>query len=800
MAALSLSVVRRTQRTVGFNPKPSRISQAVAYCIATGAANDASFSSRFKFIDLFAGIGGFHLGMKQNGGRCVLACEKDPRARETYLANHDMDGVPFPDDITTLDAADVPDHDVLCAGFPCQAFSIAGEKLGFEDLRGSLIFHLFRIIEAKRPSVLLLENVKNFTTGENGAWLRTTYDVLESLGYVVSHKVLNAADFETAQERERVFFVCYRCDVFPNVEAFQMPTGSGKWVSVADILEPDAPAGHYNIKDMVFAPTINKESPFKRVGKMFGRRGQDARVYDILGHAATLMASQQNCGLYLVNGIPRALTPRERARLQGFPDTFKPHPVKTHANKQFGNSVAVPVVSAIAKGIVEQLFQSISLRENAMPNVIAAASADVGSDIKRRKAGNANTGRKVAKSMRDQTSNGLLKPDTHGQVFTPASLVNEMLALRRNSGRILEPSCGSGAFSSPLYQAGANLVALELDADHAPAYALVSDFFDYPEAEKFQTIIGNPPYLRHQDIPADTKRKLDMSRFDGRTNLFYFFIEKCVKHLEPGGELIFVVPRDFPRATAARRLNQWLFQQGSITDFWETGDEKLFKGATPPCCVFRFEKGRMNRAMNDGRRFHEHKGQLFFLASTEPMVPFAEFFTVAVGGLTGNDELYESALGNVELVCSKTRKTGATRKMLHGDAARTALAPHKNELMARRVKNFTEANWWHWGRQWKQSSCQRVYVNSLVRQQDPFFTHPCEAYDGSVLALFPNDPAMDVQAAARILNEVDWASLGFMAGKRLMLAQAALQDALIPASVAFALRTACQTAIQPLAA
>lgn len=310
----------------------------------------------FTFIDLCAGVGGFHLGLSQVGGRCVLACEIDEHARQTYLANHSMEGVPFPSDITQLDAQDVPDHDVLAAGFPCQAFSIGGKKAGFGEARGQIIFHLFRIIEAKRPKVVLLENVKNFCSGEDGLWSRTLRQKLSGLGYAVSGKVFNAADFGTAQERERVFYVAYRLDAFPLVQRFSLPVGDGKWVSVADILEPNAPTGKHAASDITISPTLDKQSPLKRVGMLHGRRGQDARVYDPSGHATTLMASQQNCGFYLVNGVPRPLTPRERARLQGFPDSFKPHPVKTHANKQFGNSVAVPVIAAFGTAFNQQFF------------------------------------------------------------------------------------------------------------------------------------------------------------------------------------------------------------------------------------------------------------------------------------------------------------------------------------------------------------------------------------------------------------------------------------------------------------
>ncbi len=334
-----LTELVETARAGGFEPRPT-----------------------FTFIDLFSGIGGFHLAMKQAGGKCVLACEINPEARKTYLANHDMDGVPFPSDITQLAAVDVPDHDVLCAGFPCQPFSIAGNKNGFEDQRGGLIFDMLRIIKAKQPKLVLLENVVNFCTGEHGRWSRTLRRTLAGMGYAISGKVLNAADFGTAQERERVFFVAYRRDVFAEAQGFQMPVGDGKWVSVADILEADAPDGHYTTDRIEPFPTVDKKSPLQRIGMLKAsngkvRRGQDARVYDPAFHATTLLASQGNCGMYLVNGKARALTPRERARLQGFPDTFQPHPVTSHANKQFGNSIAVPVAAALGRAIANQFFE-----------------------------------------------------------------------------------------------------------------------------------------------------------------------------------------------------------------------------------------------------------------------------------------------------------------------------------------------------------------------------------------------------------------------------------------------------------
>ena len=187
--------------------------------------------------------------------------------------------------------------------------------------------------------------------------------------------------------------------------------------------------------------------------------------------------------------------------------------------------------------------------------------------------------------------------ETLGQVFTPPTVVKTMLALRRNDGRILEPSAGDGAFFKNI----SGCVGIELDTRVAPKSAKVMDFFAYPVSKKFETIIGNPPYVRYQDIRPATKLLLDGTLFDGRSNLYLFFIEKCVRHLKPGGELIFITPRDFIKLTAAKKLNAWLFAQGSITDFIETGDSSIFGPYVPNCAIWRFEKGRMDRRMTDGR-------------------------------------------------------------------------------------------------------------------------------------------------------------------------------------------------------
>jgi len=178
-----------------------------------------------------------------------------------------------------------------------------------------------------------------------------------------------------------------------------------------------------------------------------------------------------------------------------------------------------------------------------------------------------------------------------GQVFTPSAVVEAMLRLRRNQGRMLEPAAGDGAFSRHI----PGCIAIEPDARHAPAGALVIDFFAYPEHERFAPIIGNPPYVRYQDIQPDTALLLRSKLFDGRSNLYLFFIEKAIRHLEPGGEIIFITPRDFLKTTSSVKLNRWLYSQGSITDAIELGDARVFDGALPNCLIWRFEKDQVSR-------------------------------------------------------------------------------------------------------------------------------------------------------------------------------------------------------------
>ncbi len=382
----------------------------------------------------------------------------------------------------------------------------------------------------------------------------------------------------------------------------------------------------------------------------------------------------------------------------------------------------------------------------------------------------------------------ILDVANYGQVFTPPEIVARMLALRRNSGRVLDPACGDGAFSSRV----PGCVAIELDSAHCPSAALNLDFFAYPEAERFATIIGNPPYVKARDILPQTQARLGSQLLDGHANLYLHFIEKCVRHLEPGGELILITPRDFLKATGAARLNAWLHDQGTISDFEDLGDAKIFAGATPNCAIWRFEKGNASHRLRDGRRMVLAGGQLMFPRGIYS-VPFNSVFFVKVGGVSGADDIFTNeALGNADFVCSKTAQSGQTRRMIF-DVSLPYLEQFKERLLARRVAKFDESNWWKWGRRHHVSEAPRIYVNHKTRRERPFFIHPCTNYDGSILALFPHRrppsggfhiASTDFSRLTAMLNDVDWAELGFVCDGRYLFSQRSLEQALLPEAFA----------------
>ncbi|HEF6844560.1 TPA: class I SAM-dependent methyltransferase, partial [Campylobacter jejuni] len=258
-----------------------------------------------------------------------------------------------------------------------------------------------------------------------------------------------------------------------------------------------------------------------------------------------------------------------------------------------------------------------------------------------------------------------------GQVFTPQYIVSDMMNLIQNNGRFLEPSCGDGAFFKNL---PSNKVGIEIDKNVINDEQILNiDFFNYPLNEKFDTIVGNPPYVKYQDIKIETKILLKIYNqiFDERSNLYLFFIYKCILHLKDKGELIFITPRDFLKSTSSIKLNNFLFSQGSITDFIDLGDKKIFKSAQPNCAIWRFEKGNFKRNTNCLKEFNCINGQILF-TKTHYFIPFSKLFFVKVGAVSGADQIFTNEkFGNMEFVCSSTKKTKKTKKMIYGIYGKT---------------------------------------------------------------------------------------------------------------------------------
>ncbi len=314
--------------------------------------------NKLRFIDLFAGIGGFRIALERENAECVFSSEWDKDAQITYKEN--FGEIPR-GDITKINEKEIPEHDVLCGGFPCQAFSISGKQRGFKDTRGTLFFDITRIVKHHKPKVVFLENVKNLIKHYHGNTLKIIIKTLEDLEYNVFYQVLVASHYGVPQARERIYIIGFRKDL--SITNFQFPKPTYKKVFVRDILEDDEKA-----KDCIVNRTDLKfwkrdETPSLKLIQIgqINNGGQGERIYSINGHAITLSAYgggvAGKTGAYLVNGKIRRLTPRECARVQGFPEEFKIPINKYQAYKQFGNSVSVPVVESIFKKIKEYLSQ-----------------------------------------------------------------------------------------------------------------------------------------------------------------------------------------------------------------------------------------------------------------------------------------------------------------------------------------------------------------------------------------------------------------------------------------------------------
>ena len=327
-------------------------------------------NSKFTFIDLFAGIGGMRIAFQNLGGKCIFSSEIDKYAQKTYELN--FGDKPY-GDITKIDAKDIPTHDILVGGFPCQAFSIAGKRGGFNDTRGTLFFDIARIIKEKQPKAFFLENVKGLTNHRGGKTLLTILNVLrEDLGYIVPEpQVMNAKDFGVPQNRERIFIVGFRSDLGIKEDDFTYPEPTDSTKCIKDILEENPVSAKYYLSTKYLECLEKHKKRNEAKGNGFGYE-----IKDINGISNTLVTGGMGRERNLIidnrlkdftpvthikgevnrQGI-RKMTPKEWARLQGFPDTFKIEVADIRAYKQFGNSVAIPAIQATAQNLIKTIIE-----------------------------------------------------------------------------------------------------------------------------------------------------------------------------------------------------------------------------------------------------------------------------------------------------------------------------------------------------------------------------------------------------------------------------------------------------------
>lgn len=315
--------------------------------------------SGYTFIDLFAGLGGFRLALESLGAECVYSNEWDIPVREVYAEN--FGDIPD-DDITKVDENSIPNHDILCAGFPCQAFSVSGKQRGFADSRGTLFFDVARIVKAKKPKVVFMENVKNFAKHDGGKTLDVVKHTMENLGYDFYQKVLNAADYNIPQKRERIYMVCFRKDLKRKTFSYPKPILLKRHVEDFIIENDKNNPPYINRPDICYNEKQDNTYSNKtiRLGTV-NKGGQGERIYSTKGIAITLSSGGggvfAKTGGYLINGEPRKLSPRECAGIMGYPDTYKLSNSHNQAYKQLGNSVVVDVLQYIAIEIGKSLSE-----------------------------------------------------------------------------------------------------------------------------------------------------------------------------------------------------------------------------------------------------------------------------------------------------------------------------------------------------------------------------------------------------------------------------------------------------------
>ena len=328
---------------------------------------------RFTFIDLFAGIGGFRIALQNLGGKCVYSSEFDAKAQESYLANYGE--MPFGDITKESTKSYIPQHfDILCGGFPCQAFSLAGHRLGFKDeTRGTLFFEIEAILRKHQPRAFFLENVKGLAIHDKGRTLKTILGHLDDAGYdVVPPQILNAMDFGVPQHRERIYIIGFRKNLHINTANFHYPEPQTKGENrprFRDVMEKEVPSVKYYLSTTYVETLKRHRARHEAAGHGFGYEIIDtdgvanAIVVGGMGRERNLVIDKRLKDFTPITNIKgevnregiRRMTPREWARLQGFPDKFKIVVADASAYKQFGNSVAIPAIQATAEKELQML-------------------------------------------------------------------------------------------------------------------------------------------------------------------------------------------------------------------------------------------------------------------------------------------------------------------------------------------------------------------------------------------------------------------------------------------------------------
>ena len=367
-----------------------------------------------------------------------------------------------------------------------------------------------------------------------------------------------------------------------------------------------------------------------------------------------------------------------------------------------------------------------------------------------------------------------------GQYFTEdQKLQQKVFDLCLNNGDTLEPSAGVGHLVSLLEEKYSDILALELDnslTDFVCKTEIIfGDFFDLSIDNKFDTIFGNPPYLKYRELPIEILNKLNNFCIKN-CNIFYYFIEKCFYHLNSGGELVFIIPREFLNSTRAGSLRQLLYENGTITHLIDYEEQKLFKNASPSIIVIRYEKDNFSHTTIyeyatgvTTKKELLHNGAYLFLDSVAKTTTLSSYFDVKVGLVTGLNSVYEySTLYSIPMLCSDFYKTGLKRFFIFVDNVSLEeiklndlwlynhLINHKDTLINRGIKKFNDTNWYFYGavrnidQMEQKGKC--IYVNAKTRCQTPFYVSDRCYYDGAVLALYPKEADCDLNYWCSYLN------------------------------------------------